>query len=329
MTNPPTVPAEDLPRIVFLDRGVFHVPFPAPAFDHAWVEYAATSNDDVVDRLRDATVAITDGVPISRATIEASPRLRLIAVAATGYDQIDLAACADHDITVCNVRDWAVSVPEHVFALMLALWRQLPSYQRAIAAGEWQRSPAYAVVLDPLPLALTGSTLGLVGYGVLGQRVETIARAFGMNVLIAERRGREPRPGRTAFAAVLAQADVLVLVCPLTAETRGLIGARELAVMKADALLVNCARGAIVDEAALLAALRSGAIAGAGVDVLPEEPPTHGSPLLDADLPNLIVTPHVAWVSRQSQERLAREVIANLDAWWAGSPRNVVSRSRR
>ncbi|MGC4107580.1 MAG: D-2-hydroxyacid dehydrogenase [Thermomicrobiales bacterium] len=320
-----SLPSPETPRIVFLDRGVYRVPFPTPSFPHAWIEYAATTPDEVAERLRDATVAITDGVPITRGTIESCPQLRLIAVAATGYDHIDLAACAERDITVCNIRNWSVSVPEHVFTLMLALRRQLIPYREAVQAGEWQRTDAYALVLDPLPLALTGTTLGLVGHGALGKRVETIAQAFGMDVLVAEHRGHAPRPGRTALDDVLARCDVLVLLCPLTDETRGLIGATELAQMKTDAILINCARGAIVNSDALLKALRAGTITGAGLDVLPEEPPVTGSPLLDADLPNLIVTPHVAWVSRQSQELLANQLIANIEGWHAGSPRNVVS----
>lgn len=320
-----SMPADATPRIVFLDRGVYRVPFPPLSFPHAWIEFDATTPDEVADRLREATVAITDGVPVTRETIAQAPRLRLIAVAATGYDHIDLAACAERDITVCNIRDWAVSVPEHVFALILALRRRLIPYREAVRAGEWQRTDAYALVLDPLPLALAGTTLGLVGHGALGQRVETIARAFGMEVLIAERRGHAPRPGRTVLDEVLRRSDVLVLLCPLTEETRGLIGIRELALTKPEAILVNCARGAIVDGDALLAALRNGTLAGAGIDVLKEEPPVHGDPLLEADLPNLIVTPHVAWVSRQSQELLARQLIANIEGWWAGTPRNVVS----
>jgi glycerate dehydrogenase len=319
--------ATAIPRIVFLDRGVFRVPFPPLSFRHTWIEHAATSADQVAARLVDATVAITDGVPITRETIEQAPGLRLIAVAATGYDHIDLAACAERDITVCNIRNWSVSVPEHVFTLMLALRRQVLTYRAAVSAGEWQRSEAYALVLDPIPLALNGTTLGLVGHGALGKRVEAIAQAFGMDVLIAEHRGHEPRPGRTAFDEVLGRSDVLALLCPLTDETLGLIGSRELRSMKPDALLINCARGAIVDSDALLAALLSRTIAGAGIDVLPEEPPVHGSPLLDARLPNLIVTPHVAWVSRRSQEILARQLIANIEGWWAGTPQRVVSLS--
>ncbi|MGC4192490.1 MAG: D-2-hydroxyacid dehydrogenase [Thermomicrobiales bacterium] len=323
---PTAVSCTQTPRIVFLDRGVFRVPFPPPSFPHVWIEYPATAPGEVAGRLREATVAITDGVPIVRETIDQCPHLRLIAVAATGFDHIDLAACAERDITVCNIRNWSVSVPEHVFALILALRRQVFPYREAVSVGKWQRSDAYALVLDPIPIALTGTTLGLVGHGVLGVRVETIAKAFGMNILVAEHRGREPRPGRTALDEVLAQSDVLVLVCPLTDETRGLIGARELAMMKRDAILINCARGAIVESDALVRALRDATIAGAGIDVLPEEPPMSGNPLLDADLPNLVVTPHVAWVSRQSQEVLAGQLIANIEGWKAGTPQNIVSR---
>lgn len=156
----------DVHRIVFLDRDVFRVPFPPLSFPNEWIEYPATSPSQVVERLRDATVAITDGVPIDRKTIEQAPHLGLIAVAATGYDGIDLDACAERDITICNIRDWAISVPEHVFALALALRRQLPAYREAVRAGEWQRSDAYAIVLEPLPLALSGTMLGLIGHGV-------------------------------------------------------------------------------------------------------------------------------------------------------------------
>lgn len=181
-------------------------------------------------------------------------------------------------------------------------------------------------MLSPLPEALAGSTLGIVGYGALAKRVERLARAFDMSVLVSERRGADViRSGRTSFDEVLRESDVLVLLCPLTPETRGMLGAKELAGMKESAILVNCARGGIVDEAALADALQRGAIAGAGVDVLDEEPPTHGSPLLDLDLPNLIVTSHMAFASTASLREMVEQLVGNLEAFVRGTPRNAVS----
>jgi glycerate dehydrogenase len=190
----------------------------------------------------------------------------------------------------------------------------------------WQASPTYGVLLEPLPRALAGSTLGVIGYGTLGQRVEKLARCFGMAVFIAEHKGAaHVREGRIRFEDVLARSDVLVVLCPLSDETRNLIGAAELALMRHDALLINCARGGIVDEAALATALVQGTIGGAGVDVLSEEPPRHGNPLLTLQLPNLIVTPHMAWASVESLESLAEQLIGTLEAFVAGAPRNLVT----
>ncbi len=236
---------------------------------------------------------------MNASTIDACPELHLIAVAATSYNHIDLSACRARGITVCNIRDWAISAPEHVFALALALRRQLSLYQAAVRSGAWERSPGYAL---SIPRALAGSSWDMIGHGALGKRVKQIARGFEMDIMIGERRGDRPRAGRLPLDEVIAKCDVLVVLGPLTEETRGLIGARELATMKPDALLINCAGGGIVDEPALLDAIRRGVIAGAGVDVLSEEPPTSGNVLLEAKLPNLIVTPHVARVSRESQQ---------------------------
>jgi glycerate dehydrogenase len=247
-------------------------------------------------------------------------------VAATGVDGIDLEACRRRGIAVSNVRDWAVSVPEHVFALILALRRNLIAYHEAIQGGAWQRSSGYLVQLEPVPQALSGATLGIIGHGALGRAVAGIAAGFGMKVLIAERKGAaRARAGQVAFTEVLAQSDVLVVLCPLTPETRGMVGAGELALMSRHALLINCARGGIVDEAALAGALQRGELAGAGVDVLEQEPPRAGNPLLDLKQPNLIVTPHVAWVSEQSLRALADQLIGNIEAFQAGAPRNLVT----
>lgn len=312
-------------RIVFLDRGSLGVPLRAPGFPHHWWDYPDTRPEEVASRLVGATIAVTDRVPITGKDLAALPELRLIAVAATGVDHIDLEACRRQGVAVVNVRDWAVSVPEHVFALILALRRNLIAYHEAIQHGAWQRFEGYLVQLDPMPRSLCGATLGVIGAGGLGSAVAGLAKGFGMEVLCAERKGSsETRPGRTPFLEVLSRSDVLVLLCPLTDESRGMVGAAELALMPPHALLINCARGGIVDEAALADALRCGAIGGAGVDVLKQEPPRDGSPLLDLKQPNLIVTPHIAWISDRSLATLADQLIANLEAFAAGTPRNVV-----
>ncbi len=323
MTNRDHQPATE--RIVLLDGAAFTRPMRAPEFPHEWVSHVSTSAAEVDDRLREASIAITNQAPITAEAISRAERLRMVAVAATGFNHVDLDACERAGIVVSNVRNWSVSVPEHVFAMTLALRRQLADYQAAVRAGDWERSPVYGLMLEPLPRALHGSKLGLIGHGGLGKRVETIARGFGMDVLVAERKGASPRAGRTAFDEAVSRADVLVVLCPLTPETRGLFGERELSLMRPDALLINCARGGIVDEAALAEALREGRIGGAGVDVLSEEPPSNGNPLLDPDLPNLIVTPHMAWASVESEDILLEETIRNIEAFVAGEPRNTVT----
>ncbi|MBU5635208.1 D-2-hydroxyacid dehydrogenase [Geomonas sp. Red69] len=312
-------------RIVFLDRGGISVPLRPPCFPHHWQEYPDTRPEDVVGRLADATIAITDQVAISAEHLAELPQLRLIAVAATGVDHVDLDACRHQGVTVVNVRNWSVSVPEHVFSLILALRRNLLAYHEAIREGAWQRSEGYLVQVEPMPRSLSGATLGIIGVGALGSAVAALGKAFGMEVLFAERKGAaELRPDRTPFEEVLAKCDVLVLLCPLTEESRGMIGAAELELMPRHAILVNCGRGGLLDEAALAQALEEGAIAGAGLDVLTQEPPRDGSPLLDLKRPNLIVTPHVAWISDRSLATLAEQVIGNVEGFVLGHPRNLV-----
>ena len=302
------------------------VPFRKPEFAHQWVDYERTAPEETVERLRGATIAVTNKVIFREAELSSLPPLKCIAITATGYDNVDLAACRKHQVLVSNVPGYArQSVAEHVMMLLLALRRNLPAYQKAVRDGRWQISPQPTV--NDIPVEdLHGATLGLVGYGSLAKELERLARAFGMKILIAERKGVAAlRPGRRLFQDVLRRSDVISLHTPLNPETRNLIGAEELAVMKRTALLINTARGGLVDEAALVAALREGRLGGAGVDVLSQEPPRQGNPLLDIHLPNLIVTPHVAWTSRQAQEVLAEEVVKNLEAFAAGQPRNLVS----
>ena len=311
--------------IVFLERNTFNIPFRRPSFDHEWVEYGETDESQVVDRLGDATIAICNKVGLRAKALSQLPKLKLIAVAATGTDNVDLEYCRAHHIAVCNTRGYAVSsLPEHALMLMLALRRNLIAYRDDVKAGRWQEAKQFCLLDHPIG-DLRGTVLGIVGFGTLGQAMAELGRAIGMEVIIAERKHATTiRPERRSFADALRLSDVLSLHCPLTEETRDLIGADELRQMKRDALLINTARGGLIDDHALLDALKSGRIGGAGIDVLRVEPPREGNPLLDADLPNLIVTPHNAWASKQAMQTLANQLIDNLEAFVRGEPRNLV-----
>lgn len=313
-------------RIVFLDRQSLIADLRAPAFAHDWIEHDQTRPEDVVARLQDADIAIVNKVKLSADTLAQAPRVKMIAVAATGTDIVDLAYCRAHGIVVSNIRGYAVhTVPEHAFMLMLALRRNLLGWREDVRAGLWEKADQFCLFTRPMN-DLYGSTLGLVGYGTLGHGMHKLADAFGMTVRVAEHKGAAAvRAGYTAFDSVLAEADVISLHTPLTAETRHMISAREFGLMKPTALLINTARGNLVDEAALAEALKSGRIGGAGFDVLSIEPPREGNPLLDLDLPNFILTPHVAWSSREAMQTLADQLVDNIEAFVAGAPRNVVT----
>lgn len=292
-----------------------------------WRWYRVEDPEPVEARLAGAEVAVTNKVVIDAARLErsAAEGLRLVCVAATGTNNVDLEAARAAGVAVANVVGYATpAVVQHVFALVLALSTRLLDYRAAVAAGRWSASARFCLLDYPVR-EIAGKTLGVAGYGELGRGVARVAEAFGMEVLIAERRGRTPRPGRLALEALLPRVDVLTLHCPLTPETRGLIGAAELALMRPDALLVNTARGGIVDEAALANALRAGRLGGAGVDVLGREPPSADHPLLAADLPNLIVTPHTAWASREARQRVFEEIARNIEAFRDGAARNRVA----
>ncbi|MBL8489096.1 MAG: glycerate dehydrogenase, partial [Rhodocyclaceae bacterium] len=261
-------------HIVFLERDSIRAVVRRPAFAHTWEEYPLTLPDELPGRLGNATIAVTNKVRLGGELLARLPRLRLIAGAATGTDNIDLDYCRNNGIAVTNIRGYAVrAVPEHVMMLILVLRRQLLPYRRDVAAGRWQQAPLFCFFDHPIR-DLYGGTLALVGRGSLGQGVARLAEAFGMRILWSERPGAPAaRPGYVPFAQALAEADVLSLHCPLTGETRGMIGEAELRAMKPDALLINTARGGLVDEAALARALREGWIGGAGIDVLSREPP--------------------------------------------------------
>jgi len=289
-----------------------------------WRIHGTTSAQHVDQRVAGAGIVISNKTVLNRATLAQSDALKLIVVAATGTNNVDLAAARESGVVVCNVRGYGTpSVVQHVYTLILALTTRLPQYMDAVAQGRWQRHPHFCLFDFPIR-ELNGKTIGIVGYGTLGQGVAAAAAAFGLKVLIAQRPGGPTQAGRLSLDDLLTGADIISLHCPLTDATRGLIGAKQLGKMKRDAILINTARGGIVDEEALAQALRTGTIGGAGIDVLSTEPPVGGNPLLDKDIPNLIVTPHIAWASRESRQRVIDIVGDNIRAFLAGSPINQV-----
>jgi glycerate dehydrogenase len=311
-------------NIVFLDSASLIAELRPPQFPHRWVNHARTRPDEVLERLADADIAVVNKAVLNEPVLVRLPRLKLIAVAATGVNNVDLDACRSRGIAVANIRDYAVhTVPEHVFMMVLALRRNLLAYRRDLLDGQWRHSDQFCLFGAPIH-DLHGATLGIVGYGSIGRSVARLGEAFGMRVLLAERRGAASiRPGYSGFEEVLRQADVLTLHVPLSDDTRLLIGEREIGLMKPDAVLINCARGGVVDETALTNALDSDRLAGAGFDVLTQEPPEQGHPLLAlADRPNFILTPHVAWASRQAMQELADQLIENIEAFVAGKMKN-------
>jgi glycerate dehydrogenase len=313
-------------RIVFLERNTIQAEFRRPNFDHEWIEYPETDANQVVERVRDATIIISNKLSLGEPQLSGAPHIKLIAIAATGSDCVDLEYCRGRGIRVCNVRGYAVNtVPEHVLTMILMLRRNLVAYRTDVQHGLWNESKQFCLLTHELH-DIRNSTLGIVGYGSIGRSMATLGESVGMRVLISEHKDARPvRKGRTSFAETLRQSDVLSLHCPLTEATRDLIGPDELQLMKRNALLINTARGALIDDAALMEALQRGVIAGAGLDVLREEPPRDGSPLLDLNLPNLIVTPHVAWASREAVQILADQVIDNLKGFVAGHPQNLLT----
>lgn len=313
-------------RIVFLDRAILPFDIRRPGFEHSWTEFPSTDEAELDARLRDASIVISSKIGLRGKTLTRFPNIRFIAVAGAGYDPFDIAYCREHGIAVSNVRDYAMhTVPEHTFALMLALKRNLFAYRADVEAGRWQQAIPFCLLSHPIG-DLHGQTLGIVGEGAIGSGSATIARAFGMRVVFADH--PDPKTGDGPFLPLpdlLSRSDVVALHCPLNEHTRNLIGERELRSMKRNALLINVARGGLVDEAALARALTEGWIAGAGIDVLGVEPPHGGNPLLDLRLPNLIVTPHVAWAGDQALAAFAEQLIANIEHWVAGTPRNLVT----
>jgi glycerate dehydrogenase len=285
--------------------------------------FEVTRAEQIGERIRGAAIVLVNKLALDAAAMQQNPALKLIVLAATGTNNVDLEAAKRLGIGVCNIRDYCTpSVVQHVFAVLLSLTHGLREYER-LAREEWASSPQFTLLRQPIR-ELTGRVLGIVGYGVLGRAVGHTAAAFGMQVEIANRPGGERQAGRFDLHELLPRADVLSLHCPLTPATAGLIGARELALMKPDAILINTARGALIDVEALAQALRHKRIGGAAIDVLPQEPPRDGSPLLAADIPNLILTPHTAWAARESRQRALDEMAANIEDFLQGGRRGRV-----
>ena len=316
-------------RIVFLDRDTLPAavalrPF---SFPHALQVFAATAPHEVAARIADADVVITNKVPVRAPAIAGAPNLALVAIAATGYDIVDVAACAARGITVSNIRNYAVhTVPEHTFALILALRRSIGAYRQSVADGAWQRSGQFCYFDYPIR-DLAGATLGIIGDGALGQAVADLGRAFGMKTLFSSYKGVPGMgPLYTPFEEVLRRSDIITLHCPLTPSTRNLIAAPEFALMERRPLVINTARGGLVDEHALAAALMGGQIAGAAFDVVTAEPPPADHPFMALlALPNFILTPHVAWASLDAIQGLADQLVENIELFRRGTPRNVVA----
>jgi glycerate dehydrogenase len=309
-------------EIVFLDRESVGADVRRPNFPHHYTEYESTwTPEEIVDRLKDASIAIINKVPMRADVLKQLPKLKLIAVAATGTDVVDKAYCKEHGVTVVNIRNYAFNtVPEHVIALMFALRRNLLAYVEDVRAGRWGKVDQFCFFDHPIR-DVAGSTLGVIGYGAIGKSVAKRAECLGMKILPYD---VFPQPGLVDLDTIYREADVITLHTPLTPETKNMIGAKQFKMMKPTAILINTARGGLVDEAALAEALQNGTIGGAGFDVLTTEPPKAGNILLDLRLPNFILTPHVAWASREAMQILADQLIDNIEAFVGGKPQNVV-----
>ena len=312
-------------QIVVLDRDTLvNRPFEFD-FPHTLSSYGTTEAHETLERIRGADIVITNKVVISAQAFAENPQLKLVAVTATGVNNVDVEAAKQNGTAVCNIRAYGnESVAEHAFMMMITLMRNLPAYQRDVAAGLWENSPFFCHLGAPMR-DLNGKTLAIFGRGNIGKTLAAYAQAFKMNVVFAEHKNAQSvRDGYVSFDEAIRSADVVSLNCPLTPQTANMIGEAELQQMKPGAILINCGRGGLVDEAALVAALKYGQIGGAGFDVLTQEPPRDGNPLLKARLPNLIVTPHIAWASQEAANRLFDILLDNINRFVAGNPQNLV-----
>ena len=287
--------------------------------------YDFTGKEQIEARIRDADIVFTNKIRLNDSLLAAAGKLKFIGLTATGTDNIDLEAARRNNIAVANIRGYCTeSVVEHVFGVLLMLAHSLPGYRQSVRAGDWQTAKAPFLLSHPVR-ELSAMTLGIIGFGALGKGTAGIGKAFGMNVIVSARPGSDMIPDdRVAFADVLERSDVISLHCPLNDETHELFGAAQFKRMKSSAILINTARGGLIDSAALVEALRGGEIAAAAVDVLPTEPPVDGDPLLDYDGDNLIVTPHIAWATNEARQHALSELAANAIAFMKGEKRNRV-----
>ena len=297
--------------------------FESMALDWLFVDQATDA--EVAGLIKNKQIVVTNKVRLNRQLLEAAPDLKLICISATGTNNVDLTAAREQGIDVCNVTAYATaSVVQYVFTVLLSLLSRVPEYQQAVNEGGWSRSELFCLLDFPFH-ELQGKKLGIVGYGELGQAVAKVAKAFGMKIVIAARNADDQRENRVPLQDMLPQIDVLSLHCPLTESTRHLISDSEINLLPKGAILINSARGGVVDESALLRAIDSGHLGGAATDVLTTEPPPVTHPLLQKRYNNLIVTPHVAWASIESRQRLIDQVAFNIEEYLAGRPRNIVN----
>lgn len=316
-------------RIVFLDRGTIpnHFDLKPLPFQHEFLAYESTRSEDTRSRIRDADIVITNKTKLGAADVQCAQRLKLVAIAATGSDNVDIEACANRGISVCNIRNYAsVTVPEHTFALIFALRRSLLAFSNAVKVGRWRASGQFCFFDYPIA-DLRNSTIGVIGDGALGSATADIARALGMRVLMAAHKGRSDMGVLyTPFEQVLAESDIITLHCPLNQATRHLIGEPEFSKMLRRPIIVNTARGGLVDEAALARALLAGEISGAGFDVVTEEPLPAGHPF-EAILehPGFVLTPHVAWASESAIRTLSDQLMDNITSFVQGNPTNLIT----
>ena len=307
-------------NIVFLDSTSLpkHITIPRPHFAHEWTEYEYTTSSEIVERAKDADIVITSKVIFDRAVLQQLPKLKLIALTATGTNNIDLIAAQEFGIEVKNVAGYSsTTVPEHVIGLIYALKHSFMGWARDQMAAKWPNSRQFCYFDYPLT-DVKGSTLGIIGKGCIGSEVGRLATLIGMKVLYAEHQNAtQCRAGYTPFYEVLAQSDAVTLHCPLTENTTRLINTETLSHFKTGAFLINTGRGPLIDENALLAALKSGKLGGAALDVLVKEPPEKDNPLINAatELPNLIITPHIAWASDSAVTTLVQKVTQNMETF--------------
>ena len=315
------------PLAVFIDKASLYpddLDFSKLENVASWQWFDNANVSDIQHCLEDTEIIVSNKIFLDRKIMQSCQQLKLICVAATGTNNVDIEAAKQLGIAVCNVRAYATSsVVQHVFSFILALNRKLFPYRESVFNGDWSRSDFFCYFGEPIS-ALEGKTLGIIGYGELGKAVAKIAQCFAMKVLIAKRDETDVRSGRTDLTTLLAESDVLSLHCPLTEHNYHMISEKELSLMKSDVILINAARGGLIDEQALLHSLENNQIGGAALDVLEEEPPSVNNALINYQADNLIITPHIAWASRQSRQSLVNEIAKNIQAYLQGQPRNIV-----